>query len=117
MQYFLGLAALLAAPASGTFVVQCYSRLFDQRADPVVNPGVASGHVHTITGGSGFNFSMTYDDARASSCSTCNIKQDLSNYWTPKLYFKAQNGSFLDVPIVGDTDGGQMGGMAVYYCE
>lgn len=115
MQYFLGLAALLAAPASSTFVVQCYSRLFDQRADPVVNPGVASGHVHTITGGSGFNFSMTYDDARASSCSTCNIKQDLSNYWTPKLYFKAQNGSFLDVPIVGDTDGGQMGGMAVYY--
>lgn len=42
---------------------------------------------------------------------------DLSNYWTPKLYFKAENGSFLDVPIVGDTDGGQMGGMAVYYCK
>ena len=53
------------------------SRLFDQRADPVVNPGVASGHVHVITGGSGFNYSMTYEDARASSCSTCNIKQGM----------------------------------------
>ncbi|KAF1979791.1 WSC-domain-containing protein, partial [Bimuria novae-zelandiae CBS 107.79] len=111
----LGFAALFAAPVSSTFVVQCYSRLFDQRADPIVNPGTTSGHVHTITGGSGFNFSMTYEDARSSQCSTCNIKQDLSNYWTPKLYFKAENGSFLDVPIVGDTDGGQMGGMAIYY--
>jgi hypothetical protein len=33
---FLGLIASLTAPASSVFVVQCYSRLFDQRADPVV---------------------------------------------------------------------------------
>lgn len=111
----LGLAASLAAPVRSTFVVQCYSRLFDQRADPVISPGVASGHVHTISGGNGFNFSMTYEDARASQCSTCNIKQDLSNYWSPKMYFHAQNGSFLDVPIIGDNDGGNMGGMAIYY--
>lgn len=43
-----GLAASLAAPVSGTFVVQCYSRLFDQRADPVVSPGVASSHGNVI---------------------------------------------------------------------
>ncbi|ORY12630.1 hypothetical protein BCR34DRAFT_587097 [Clohesyomyces aquaticus] len=110
-----GLVASLAVPASSTFVVQCYSRLFDQRADPVVDPGAASGHVHTISGGNGFNFSMTYAQARASQCSTCNIKQDLSNYWSPKLYFRAQNGSFLSVPIIGDNDGGNLGGMAIYY--
>jgi len=55
MRYFLvGLVAALAAPASSTFVVQCTSRLFDQRADPVINPGTASGHgkitAETISG-------------------------------------------------------------------
>ncbi|KAF2205073.1 WSC-domain-containing protein [Delitschia confertaspora ATCC 74209] len=105
----------LALPATSTFVVQCYSRLFDHRADPVVSPGVPSAHVHTISGGNGFNFSMTYEQARASRCSTCNIKQDLSNYWSPKLYFHAKNGSFISVPIVGDNEGGNMGGMAIYY--
>jgi hypothetical protein len=40
----VGLVAALAAPTSGTFVVQCFSRLFDQRADPVINPDTASGH-------------------------------------------------------------------------
>ncbi|KAF2703137.1 WSC-domain-containing protein [Pleomassaria siparia CBS 279.74] len=110
-----GLVAALATPANSTFVVQCYSRLFDQRADPLVSPGTAAGHVHTISGGNGFNFTMDYNSARASKCSTCNIKQDLSNYWSPKLYFKAQNGSFLSVPIIGDTNGGDMGGMAIYY--
>ena len=51
----------------------------------------------------------------STSSSYLLIPADLSNYWTPKLYFKAENGSFIDVPIVGDTDGGQMGGMAIYY--
>ncbi|KAF2640037.1 WSC-domain-containing protein [Massarina eburnea CBS 473.64] len=110
----LGLAAL-AVPATSTFVVQCTSRLFDQRADPVIDPGVASSHVHTISGGSGFNFNMSFEDARASKCTTCNIKQDLSNYWSPKLYYKAQDGSFQDVPIIGDNQGGNLGGMAIYY--
>ncbi|KAF2730774.1 WSC-domain-containing protein [Polyplosphaeria fusca] len=109
------LAASLAIPASSTFVVQCYSRLFDQRADPIVSPNVASEHVHTISGGNGFNVTMNYNKARASKCSTCNIKKDLSNYWSSKLYFTAQNGSFLSVPIIGDNNQGNLGGMAIYY--
>lgn len=46
----IGLIAILAAPASSTFVVQCTSRLFDQRADPVINPGTASGHGEMFSG-------------------------------------------------------------------
>jgi hypothetical protein len=91
MKICIGLMAALAAQASSTFVVQCTSRLFDQRADPVISSGTASGHgktkltqgknaancvVHTISGGNGFSYAMTYEDARASSCTTCNIKQD-----------------------------------------
>ena len=114
--FFFGLVASLAVPATATWVVQCYSRLVDERADPVINPGVISPHVHVIAGGSGFDFTMNYTQARASKCSTCNIKEDLSNYWTPKMYYHAENGSFIDVPINGDYDG-DMGGMAIYYCE
>ncbi|KAF1991758.1 WSC-domain-containing protein [Aulographum hederae CBS 113979] len=110
-----GLMALTAAPASATFVIQCYSRLYDERADPVVNPNyLPSPHVHAIAGGSGFKTTMTYEDARASKCGTCNVKEDLSNYWTPKLYYHAEDGSFESVPIDGDA-GGNMGGMAIYY--
>lgn len=109
------LAALVVSPALATFVVQCTSRLVDDRLDPIVNPGQISDHVHVIAGGSGFSDTMNYDMARASSCGTCNIKQDLSNYWTPKLYYQAQNGSLISVPIDGDDSLGNMGGMAIYY--
>lgn len=57
---------------------------------------------------------MDYEDARSSSCSSCPIKQDLSNYWTPALYYQNQNGSFESVPQSGDG-AGNLGGMTVYY--
>ncbi|KAK0727746.1 hypothetical protein B0T26DRAFT_738329 [Lasiosphaeria miniovina] len=112
-----GLAASLslAVPAYAGFQVQCFSRLFDERLDPIVNPGKLSGHVHVISGGNGFAAAMDFDRARASSCTTCNVRDDLSNYWTPKMYFHAQNGSFLPVPVVGDNQYGNMGGMVIYY--
>ncbi|GAA5987967.1 hypothetical protein JCM10908_007292 [Rhodotorula pacifica] len=72
-----------------------------QRADPITNRGAASGHVHTISGGSNFNLDMTFEDARASKCSSCMVKQDMSNYWTPALYFAHANGSFTLVEQVG----------------
>ena len=44
----------------------------------------------------------------------CPIKQDLSNYWTPALYYQAEDGTFESVPQSGDG-GGTLGGMNVYY--
>jgi hypothetical protein len=58
---------------------------------------------------------MNYDQARASKCSSCPIKQDFSNYWTPKLYFQGQDGTFTSVPTVGDNAQDLNGGMTVYY--
>jgi hypothetical protein len=58
---------------------------------------------------------MTYDQARASKCSSCPVQDDFSNYWTPKLYYQYQNGSFQSVPTVGDSMSDQNGGMTVYY--
>ncbi|KAI9045978.1 DUF1996 and WSC domain-containing protein [Aspergillus affinis] len=112
----LWLSALLVTPAEAFFRMPCPSRLVQERADPIVNPGAVAAHVHTISGGNGFSFDMDYEDARASQCSSCPIKQDLSNYWTPTLYYQAENRSFISVAQAGDGDG-TTGGMTVYYLQ
>ncbi|PZD36947.1 DUF1996 domain containing protein, partial [Pyrenophora tritici-repentis] len=82
-----------------------------------MNPGSISDHVHTISGGSGFKANMTYQDTQASLCSSCSIKEDKSNYWTPQLYVKYKNGTgFAPVPVMGDGDDTN-GGMTVYYLQ
>jgi hypothetical protein len=109
----LGLAGLIA-PSEAFFRMRCPGRLVRERIDPVVNPGGVSAHVHAISGGSAFSANMTYDEARNSKCSSCQIKEDMSNYWTPSLYVKFKNGTFMPVPLVGDADDSN-GGMTVYY--
>lgn len=62
--------------------------LVEGRMDPIVNPGVASPHVHTVQGGNEFALTMTDDQALKSTCTSSLVKNDKSNYWTPKLYFQ-----------------------------
>ena len=109
----LGLAASIA-PADAFFRMSCPGRVARERLDPIVSPGMVSGHVHTISGGAGFGPSMTFEGARASKCSSCEIKEDMSNYWTPQLFVHAKNGSFSPVPVAGDGQDTN-GGMTVYY--
>lgn len=110
----VGLFASLSGVANAFWRMPCSGRLSLERADPIIDPGKISGHVHTISGGNGFGFSMDYDQARNSSCSSCPIKQDLSNYWTPKLYYINENNTYEDVPQAGEGNG-NTGGMTVYY--
>lgn len=115
-QVILSLLSTLLTPASSVFTVQCTGRLFDQRVDPIVNPGAAAAHVHVITGANNFGLDTTYDQLRASSCSTCHIVEDKSVYWTPKMYYHAKNGSYIPVPVDGDNQYDKYGGgMAIYY--
>ena len=67
------------------------------REDPVISPGVPSGHVHTVIGGNGFLPTMSDGQAMKSTCTSGQVKNDLSNYWVPSLFFHASNGSFLPV--------------------
>ncbi|TVY83581.1 WSC domain-containing protein [Lachnellula suecica] len=106
-QLVLGLA--FAATASAFFRLPCKSPLVTQRADPIVSPGKVSAHAHTIMGGNGFGFQMDFASTQASTCSSCTVLQDMSNYWVPTLYYKAQNGSFISV--------GQAGGATIYYLQ
>lgn len=74
------------------------SALVIERLDPIVSPGTIAGHVHNIGGGSNFGMSSNFDTLRQSSCTTCLVKQDMSNYWSPMLYYRYPDGRFVSVP-------------------
>merc|ERR1712093_757637 len=110
------LLALCASSASAysatkrTFAVNHFygkGPLVVGRMDPIVNPGVASGHVHAVQGGNAFALSMTDDQALKSTCTSSRVKDDKSNYWTPALYFQD--------PKTGKLEPVEMFYMNVYY--
>lgn len=102
----VGLALLntaVSAKDSRTFAVNHFygkGPLTEGRADPIISPGGPSGHVHTIQGGNAFALTLEDDTLLSSTCTSSLIKNDLSAYWSPKLYFQdPKNGSFIDVPL------------------
>ncbi|KAI9826765.1 MAG: hypothetical protein M1826_006560 [Phylliscum demangeonii] len=84
------LVLALSGPSAAFWKIPCTSPLVVERADPIVNPGQVSPHVHTIMGGNGFGFSMDYQQV-------------------PSLYFHEANGSFTSVQ--------QVGGALIYYLQ
>jgi len=91
------------------WILGCGQPVAVERVDPIVNPGqdVKSEHLHSVLGGNAFASNLTYDLTQQSTCTTCVVTKDLSNYWTPTVYFHARNGSFLKVR--------QLGGASIYY--
>ncbi len=119
----LAAAALLAQSASAQNMLRfACSQLVVDRIDPIVNPGqLFTEHLHQIVGGSSFNVTMdgNHDLPKLSSCTSCTFKEDMSNYWTAVLFFKAKNGTFRRVPQTGNGGPqGQLvnnGGLDIYY--
>lgn len=107
--FLVVLLASSAAPAHAFWRLPCQAPVVVERADPIVVPGKVSGHVHTVMGGNGFKPLMTYNDTQQSTCSSCTVVGDNSNYWVPALYFKHKNGSFESVQ--------QNGGALIYYLQ
>jgi hypothetical protein len=70
----LYMALALAGYSDAFFRMSCPGRVVRERLDPIVSPGKVAGHVHTVSGGSGFKADMTYQDARNAKCSSCEIK-------------------------------------------
>ncbi|KAF2260287.1 hypothetical protein CC78DRAFT_473231 [Lojkania enalia] len=100
------------------------SQVVIDRIDPLVNPGQApSPHMHQVAGGNAFNTTMASTDvSELASCTTCGYSEDLSNYWTANVYFRARNGSYKRVPQVPNRElfndrytTGTKGGFVVYY--
>ncbi|KAK3381833.1 hypothetical protein B0H63DRAFT_435353 [Podospora didyma] len=91
------------------WVLGCAKPIVVERADPIMEPGRPSNHLHSVMGGDAFDFDLDYAQTQTSNCTTCGITMDLSNYWVPTVYYHAENGSFIDVE--------QVGGINVYYQE
>jgi hypothetical protein len=108
------LATLLAVAAAAkdgrTFAVAHFygqEPLTIGRMDPIIAPGVASGHVHLVQGRSGFALRMTDTSALDSNCTTAFVKNDKSNYWVPSLYFQD--------PKTGQFESAELFYMNIYY--
>ncbi|KAM7205083.1 protein of unknown function (DUF1996) domain containing protein [Rhypophila sp. PSN 637] len=97
------LATLIATAAAAkdkrTFaVLRHYGKgpLTTCRADPIVSPGTASSHLHTVMGASGFGLNSTGQDLANSKCTTAKPKADKSAYWFPTLFFKDPKDGHLE---------------------
>jgi len=107
-------SSVFAADRAPIWKVFCATKpIFRGRADPIVEPGVLSQHSHKVFGANNFGIGSKsasaieyYDHIVSSSCTSCSISEDLSNYWIGDLYYDWNNGSYSLVPV---------GGMTVYY--
>ncbi|SPQ26470.1 73cd40c6-3568-4e87-9233-1521ec5bb1ec [Thermothielavioides terrestris] len=118
--FWLGLLSLPAAQAqfSTTMLRFGCAQITIDRIDPLVQPGmVPSAHVHQVVGGNAFNATIPVTDvSKLATCTSCTFDQDLSNYWTANLYFRARNGTFHRVPQMANQQiGNANGGQTVYY--
>ncbi|KAJ4360304.1 uncharacterized protein N0V89_000865 [Didymosphaeria variabile] len=106
-------------PSFKDFLRFSCSELNIQRIDPLVTPGVVpSPHLHQFVGGNALAPIMdpSLNVSGKATCTTCTYTEDFSNYWTAVLFFKARNGSFHRVPLMGNLGlERQRGGMTVYY--
>ncbi|KAK8054566.1 hypothetical protein PG994_009633 [Apiospora phragmitis] len=111
----LSTIALLARAIQAAAVLRfgC-SQIIVERLDPLVNPGDnPSPHVHQVVGGALIPES---DVSEMANCTTCTFSEDLSNYWTANMYFKARNGTYKRVGQIPNRFlNGETGGMTVYY--
>jgi hypothetical protein len=119
----LSVALAFIAPVQAGLRFPCSTLTF-QRLDPAAEPDrLPSTHVHHIVGGNAFNATMVGDVGERASCTTCQMSEDFSNYWTANLYFKSPtNGSYYRVPVIpvqpllGGSNGAS-GGLTVYYTQ
>lgn len=116
---FSTVALTLAGTAEAGLRFGC-STLTIQRLDPVVEPGkLPTSHLHHIVGGNAFNATMEGDVGARGTCTTCQMAEDFSNYWTAVMYYKHTNGSYHRVPVINNAAlaAGTTGGITVYYTQ
>ncbi|PGH14777.1 hypothetical protein AJ79_02793 [Helicocarpus griseus UAMH5409] len=120
MRFSLAFLALAAHGVNAMLRFSC-SELVIDRLDPLVTPGEnPSPHLHQIVGGNAFNITMdpSLDLPSLATCTSCTFSEDLSNYWTAVLYFRARDGTLTRVPQMGNQFLEQAtGGMTVYYIQ
>lgn len=74
-----------------------------QRSDPILSPGIASGHVHAVSGGTAFQRTMSATTALNGKATTCDKTLDRNDYWIPQLYHIRSDGLFEIVTFRGSV--------------
>ncbi|EME81858.1 uncharacterized protein MYCFIDRAFT_87072 [Pseudocercospora fijiensis CIRAD86] len=105
-------ALAFAGNVAAFWRMPCRSATGIARMDPLVAPNDVADHSHIIFGGGNFGLNTTFDNlAKCTNpehnCTSCEVTQDKSAYWTPPIYFQHENGTVEMVPNVG--------GMLAYY--
>lgn len=101
----IALFALTAGSASAQFFVLYGRDTVVSRIDPIVSPGGIGMHAHEFMGAGNVDQNTDYDSLQKSTCSSMGrangnpIIEDKSVYWHPTLYVKANNGTYLRVPV------------------
>ena len=98
----LAFMLFLLQPSLAFWRLQCFGVVARGQIDPIMSPGEVSGHVHSVKGPNTFGDNATYEDLLASTCTSCEVKEDHSAYWEPQLYFFSSNGT---VSAVSETPG------------
>jgi hypothetical protein len=101
----VALLALTAGSTSAQFFVLYGRDTVVSRIDPIVSPGGIGMHAHEFMGAGNIDQNSDYDSLQKSTCSSVGrangnpIIEDKSAYWHPTLYVKANNGTYLRVPV------------------
>ena len=81
----------LSDTVTGYWRMSCMGVVGRGLIDPIVAPDKVSEHLHTLKGASGISSTSTVDELLASNCTSCEISQDHSAYWSPNLMFFDQD--------------------------
>ncbi|KAK0623861.1 hypothetical protein B0T14DRAFT_495263 [Immersiella caudata] len=95
---YLSLVPLLAGGSEAFLLTGLH--IAQERVDPIVQPGVVSGHLHTVVGASAFNPTFDTNVWSKSNCSSITVQENKSNYWMPSVMARHANGSFSSIPLL-----------------
>jgi hypothetical protein len=62
-----------------------------------------SNHLHHFIGPSKINPGLTYNDVRSSRCTTAEITDDMSAYWSPSMYHITKKDKLVSLESTGTS--------------
>ncbi|KAK9895319.1 hypothetical protein P389DRAFT_91188 [Cystobasidium minutum MCA 4210] len=79
-------------PCAYAFFLMPAGQVAIEQKDPIVSPGQnSSKHVHVIAGSRGFSEHADFEKlTKQGECTSAAVRQDMSAYWAPMLYYKTK---------------------------
>lgn len=101
VSHLASIYAFMNPPSCGPRLYPLSSKLFVHLYQ-ITRSEILNGNYNTNYLPLGFSISAGYDALLGGSCTSCEVAQDKSAYWTPALYFKSSTtGEYTLVQQVG----------------